>query len=147
MCWVFPREDLGPSHKRRKQSLQHKSRQDLGTQWGDLKYKGQMNWGLGRLPSAAEKEKKRRGSCFSGWLYYWQLASCSLRTLGSCHCQCQVGQEVMRPGPTVQKPTGGGDGGTLKKRHQFSSLPSYLSLSSPPPPPISTHGIIILIKN
>lgn len=54
---------------------------------------------------------------------------------------------MMRLGPTVEKPAGGGDGGILGERHQFSSLASYLRLTSPPLPPISIHGIIIRIEN
>lgn len=87
---VFPREDLGPKHKRRKQKQTwmfrkpalYKAKARFGDSMGLFqKARDRQTGGWGSCPRR-HRETKRRLSCSSGWLYYWKFASCSLRTLG-----------------------------------------------------------------
>ena len=87
---VFPREDLGPKHERRKQrqtrcsgsQCSYKPKAKFEDSIG-LFQKARDRWteGWGSCPRK-QRKTERRLSCSCWWLYYWKLASCSLRTLG-----------------------------------------------------------------
>lgn len=132
ICWIIPRESCGTKHNRRKEKQTwmlkkpalYKSKAKLGTRWSYFfwtRTRDRQTEGRGSCPRQQRKTKK--GGCVvplddsitgnlpaAVWEHWAEIL---------CHCQCQLGQEVMWLGPTVEKPAGGGEGGTLKERHHF----------------------------
>lgn len=120
--------------------LLHKSKATFGDSMG-LFQNARDRWAQawGSCPRQKRK-KKRRLSCFSGWLYYWTLANCRLRTLGRDTVPLSV--------PTWTGSDAAGSHGREASRRGWRGRPqrktSFLILQPgllPPTPlsPASTH--------